>query len=166
MTPVDDLFNALFSQYERPICAYLVRLTGQLALAQELTQETFLRAYRALLRGERFDNPRAWLYRVASRLAIDSHRRRRLLQWLPLSERDSSPGKDVENTAVDRAAVQATLHELPPRYRLPLVLCVCEGWRVAEVAEILGLSISGVKTRLSRAREMFRAAYRQETTDE
>ena len=134
--------------------------------AQELAQDTFLRAYRVLLRGERFDNPRAWLYCVASRLAANVYRRRQLLRWLPLSERDPAPAPDVETVAVERTAVQAALRELPPRYRVPLVLYLFEGWSVVELAEMLALSVSAVKMRLSRARELFRAAYRQEATDE
>jgi RNA polymerase sigma-70 factor (ECF subfamily) len=139
-------------------------LTGDPARAQELTQETFLRAYKALVKGECWDNPRAWLYRVASRLATDDYRRRRLLQWLPLLAADGHrPGRnDVEDVTVERMAVQSALLALPPKYRVPLVLYVCEECSVAEVAETLGLSISAVKMRLSRAREMLRRAYQRE----
>jgi RNA polymerase sigma-70 factor (ECF subfamily) len=114
------------------------------------------------VRGERWDNPRAWLYRVASRLATDDYRRRKLLQWLPLlgTEPDSAPG--VEATATERVAVQSALNALPPKYRVPLVLYVYKGCTVAEIAETLGLKPSAVKMRLSRAREKFRQAYGQE----
>jgi RNA polymerase sigma-70 factor (ECF subfamily) len=137
-------------------------LTGDLARAQELTQETFLRAYRALAKGQCWDNPRAWLYRVASRLATDDYRRRRLLQWLPLwsvDGRKAYRGAGVEGATAGRLAVQAALEALPPKYRVPLVLYVYEECTVAQVAETLGLSVSAVKMRLSRAREMFRQAY-------
>ena len=165
----NDTFDALFCQYEQPICSFLARLTGDLARAQELTQETFLRAYRALSKGERWDNPRAWLFRVASRLATDDYRRRRLLQWLPLRDADGRDvrargveSEGVEATTAERLAVQAALEALPPKYRLPLVLYVYEGCTVAEVSETLDLSVSAVKMRLSRAREMFRRAFQQE----
>lgn len=156
----DEPFEALFRQYEQPICSYLARLTGDPGRAQELAQETFLRAYRALARGERWDNPRAWLYRVASRLATDDYRRRRLLCWLPLRDDHRDPAPAVEPTA-ERLAVQAALAALPPRYRVPLVLYLCEERPVVEIAEALGLSVSAVKMRLSRARQMFRRAYQQ-----
>jgi RNA polymerase sigma-70 factor (ECF subfamily) len=155
----------LFRQYEEPICSYLARLTGDLGRAQDLTQETFLRAYKALSKGECWENPRAWLYRVASRLATDDYRRRKLLQWLPLRTADASVyrGESVEAATIERMAVQAALQTLPPKYRVPLVLYVYEEWSVAQVAETMGLSVSAVKMRLSRAREMFRHAYQQET---
>jgi RNA polymerase sigma-70 factor (ECF subfamily) len=156
----DADFDALFSRYEQPVCSYLARLTGSVSRAQELTQETFLRAYRALLRGEQWGNPQAWLYRVASRLATDDYRRRRLLRWLPLSGQEASPA--VEPAAVEHAAVQSALEALPLQYRAPLVLHCCSGYSVAEVAEALGLSTGAVEMRLYRAREMFRQAYRPE----
>ncbi len=152
----------LFRQQEQSICSYLARLTGDLARAQELTQEAFIRAYRALLRGDRWDNPRAWLYRVASRLATDDYRRRKLLEWLPLLGTEPDPVPGLELTVVERIAVQSALDALPSKYRVPLVLYVYDGQTVAEIAEVLGLSISAVKMRLSRARIKFRQVYEQE----
>jgi RNA polymerase sigma-70 factor (ECF subfamily) len=157
----DQTFDTLFRQYEQPICSYLARLTGDVGRAQELAQETFLRAYQALARGERWDNPRAWLYRVASRLAVDDYRRRRLLRWLPLRDGQAAPGSGTEAT-VEQMAVRAALATLPIHYRAPLVLYVCEERSVAEIAQVLGIGVSAVKMRLSRAREMFRRAYEQE----
>lgn len=130
-----------------------------------MTQETFVRAYQALARGERWDNPRAWLYRVASRLATDDYRRRKLLQWLPLLGTEPDPAPGVEAIATERVAVQSALDTLPPKYRVPLVLYIYEEHTVAEIAGMLGLSLSAVKMRLSRAREMFRQAYGQERVD-
>ncbi len=149
----------MFCQYREPICRYLTRLTGDPARAEELTQETFLRAYRALERGERWDNPRAWLYRVASRLAINEHRRSKLLQWLPLLESDVASGPGLESVVGERLAVQKVLALLSPKYRLPLVLYLDEGYAVAEIAQILQLSVSAVKVRLCRARKKFRRLY-------
>ncbi len=157
----DAEFNTLFARYQRPICAYLTRLTGNVAQAQDLTQEAFFRAYCALLRGEEWMNPRAWLYRTASRLAVDAYRRRRRITWVPISSQDPDPNPGTERTA-DRTAIQAALAAMPLKYRVPLVLYECEEYAVAEVAEMLGLSISAVKKRLTRARDMFRQAYRPE----
>jgi RNA polymerase sigma-70 factor (ECF subfamily) len=161
-TDAERIFDRLFGQYEQPICSYLTRLTGDRARAQELTQETFIRAYRALLRGEHWDNARAWLYRVASRLAADDYRRRKLLEWLPLLGTEADPATGVEATVSRRLDVQTALNALPPKYRIPLVLHAYAGCTVIEIAETLGLSESGVKSRLGRARTRFRQAYEQE----
>lgn len=146
----------LFCQYSGPICRYLARLTGDPHRAEDLTQETFVRAYVALERGARWDNPRAWLYRVASRLAINEHRRQKLIQWLPLWSTDVDPAPEVEATVAERLAV---CDALSPRYKIPLVLYASEGYSVAEVAEMLELSTGAVKVRLYRARIKFRRVY-------
>jgi len=132
-------------------------MLGDNGQAQELTQETFLRAYQALLRGESWTNPRAWLYRTASRLAIDAYRRRRLLRWLPLSSPPAAP--DFASVTLDQIALRNALASLPFKYRQPLVLYTCEGYSVAEVADLLEISVSACKMRLSRARKMLRQAY-------
>jgi RNA polymerase sigma-70 factor (ECF subfamily) len=155
-------FEELFRQYESPICSHLTQLTGDLARAQELAQETFLRAYRAMARGEQWDNPRAWLYRVASRLATNDYRRRKLLQWLPLRDHDPAPGPGLADACAERLAFQAALDTLPPRYRVPMVLSMYAGYRVVDIAAILTLGTSAVKMRLSRGREMFRQAYERQ----
>ncbi len=155
--------HTLFCQYSQPICRYLARLTGDPGRAEELTQETFLRAYCALEKGAHWENPRAWLYRVASRLAINDHRRRTLFQWLPLRDTDADPAAGIEAAVAERLAVQEALAQLPLKYAVPLVLYLEEGYSVAEIAEILALSNSAVKVRLYRAREQFRRAYRAET---
>lgn len=132
-----------------------------------MTQETFLRAYLSLSRQSRgregrWESPRGWLYSVASRLATDDHRRRKLIQWLPLlgTERDSAP--NPETVVAEQLAVQEALNALGPKHRIPLLLYAHEGWRVREIAEMLGLSVSAVKMRLCRAREQFRQAYERE----
>jgi RNA polymerase sigma-70 factor, ECF subfamily len=155
-------FEALFRRYEQPICSYLARLTGDPARGQELAQETFLRAYRAMARGERWENPRAWLYRVASRLAANDYRRRKLLQWLPLRDDEARPGPGPAEASAERLAFQAALSSLPPRYRAPLVLSMYAGYRVTEIADMLDLGVSAVKMRLCRGREMFRQAYERQ----
>lgn len=121
--------------------------------------ETFIRAYRALLSGAEWDNPRAWLFRVASRLAINEHRRQQIIAWVPLLRPESVPGPGIESATLERVAVQAALNALPTKYRIPLVLYVYEDQPVAQIAEILDLSLSAVKMRLSRARELFHRAY-------
>ncbi len=158
MGRVEEEFEGLFRRYEEPICTYLARMTGDPPRAQELAQETFLRAYRAMARGEVWDNPRAWLYRVASRLAANDYRRRKLLQWLPLREREAAPGPLLAEDCAARLDFQAALATLPPRYRAPLLLSAVAGYRVADIAAILGLRPSAVKMRLCRAREMLRRA--------
>jgi RNA polymerase sigma factor (sigma-70 family) len=160
----DAVFEQLFRDYRQPILNYVYRLVGDSAMAEELTQHAFVKAYRALPRLPAEANQRAWLYRIATNACYDYLRRRRLVQWLPLLERDSSSQiqKGPENGASQRDAVQRTLALLPPNYRAVLILYSVDGYSTVEISEMLGISQGAVKTRLCRARDKFRQAYGEE----
>src|SRR5712692_3309961 len=84
-----SLFERLFAEYQTPILNYLYRLVGDPVLAEDLVQEAFTRAWRARAQLVVVDNPRAWLYRIATNAARDHLRRRRLIAWLPLMGADA-----------------------------------------------------------------------------
>ncbi|HSJ58808.1 MAG TPA: RNA polymerase sigma factor [Anaerolineae bacterium] len=166
-TDVDALFVRLFRDYHGDIHAYLCRLTGDVQLAEDLAQDTFVKAYRALGRLPASANRRAWLYRIATNTALDHLRRRRLISWLPLFEDDRHPAADTsfQDASLESVAVQRTLARLVPRYRVPLLLFACQGLSTAEIARVLRISPGAVKTRLFRAREKFRRLYAPEEGD-
>jgi RNA polymerase sigma factor (sigma-70 family) len=103
------LIERLFADYQTPILNYLYRLVGEAGLAEDLAQETFTRAWHACARLMAVDNPRGWLYRIATNAARDHLRRRRLIAWLPLFSsddhlRDSGfDDKSIEAKQVRRA---------------------------------------------------------------
>ena len=157
---VRALYERLFADYQSPILNYLYRLLDDPALAEDLTQETFTRAWKARGQLPGLDNPRAWLYRIATNAARDHLRRRRLLAWLPLL--GSEPALEVEGpeeTLVESERMRRALLQLAPDYRIPLVLYTCQDFTVAEIAAALGLSTDAVKQRLVRARKQLREAY-------
>ncbi|MFO7696678.1 MAG: RNA polymerase sigma factor [Anaerolineae bacterium] len=157
------LLEQLYTQHHHSIVNYLYRMVGDSGRAEELAQDVFLRAFRALPRLPSDANHRAWLYRIATNVAYDTLRRRRLVSWLALRETD----RDEQATGgpdrlAEQQAVQMTLMQLPDGYRAVLVLFSVQGYSVREIAESMGISEGAVKTRLSRAREMFRKAYEHE----
>lgn len=159
---LDALFEQLFLDLQRPIYNFLYRLVGEAGRAEELTQDVFIRAYKSLGRLPQGANHRAWVYRIATNAAHDLFRRRKLIQWVPLMDRDASQGSGAERhdkRIDDRDAVQRALVTLPAKYRIPLVLFAVEGYSVREVGEMMRISTGAVKTRLFRARERFRKAY-------
>jgi RNA polymerase sigma-70 factor (ECF subfamily) len=157
----DAFFEQLFAQYQEPILNYLYRMVGNRQRAEELAQDAFVKAYRALDRLPDDANHRAWLYRIATNCAYDYLRRRRLIKWLPLLDNDRPDGAErtPEGLVADRDAVQAALEQLTPEYRVPLILYSVEGYSTEQIATMLDLSRSAVKTRLFRARKRFRDAY-------
>ena len=157
-------FERLFQSYQADIFAYLCRLVGDRQQAEDLVQDAFVKVYGALHRLPADANARAWLYRIATNTALDWLRRRRLITWLPLFERDRHPATmtTFAEESLESVAVQRALARLPARYRVPLVLYACQGCSTHDIAEILHISQGAVKTRLFRAREKFRQIYRPE----
>jgi RNA polymerase sigma-70 factor (ECF subfamily) len=157
------LLERLFTEHHGSILTYLYRMVGDGEQAEELAQDVFVRAFRALPRMPVDANYKAWLYRIATNAAYDVLRRRRLIQWFALRETDADDdaGRGPDRLAEEQA-VQRALMQVPEAYRSALVLFSVQGDSVREIAEALGLSEGAVKTRLSRAREMFRKVYEHE----
>ncbi len=154
----------LFEQYHTLVFAYVYRLVDDREWAHDLTQETFLRLFRARSRLPQVKNQRAWIYRIATNLAFNALKRQRRFAWLPWRSTDvahlTTPDPTQES---DRSlAVERALAQLPPHYRAPLLLHSHYGFSVQEVAQALNISPGAVKTRLYRAREMFRQVYEGE----
>lgn len=141
-----------------PLLRYLRRLARDGTTAEDLMQETFERAARSRPPS---DEVRPWLYRIATNLAVDHLRRRRLLSFVPFSgaERDGRPAFDAEADAVRRA-----LRAIPPDEAVALVLRLHEGFSRAEIAQLIGVSERTVKDRLERGRASFTRAYLRENT--
>jgi RNA polymerase sigma-70 factor (ECF subfamily) len=157
---VEALFERLFAEHQAPILNYLYRLLGDPALAEDLTQEAFARAWRARAQLVQADNPRAYLYRIATNAARDQMRRARLLSWLPLIGTDPQLAQDShEEASLEAARMQRALLKLSPDYRIPLVLYTCQGCSILDIAAALNVSEDAVKQRLARARRQLREAY-------
>ncbi|MFN8478622.1 MAG: RNA polymerase sigma factor [Kouleothrix sp.] len=161
-----DAFELLVERYQLPLFRFLRGLVGSPEQAEDLLQETFLRAFRAI---GSLDDPgllRGWLYRIAHNLALSALRRRRLISWLPLQ-----PGRLLgvvshDRTAIEAAEVNAALACVPLDQRAPLLLHLVAGFSYAEVAVLLGVSEGTVRMRISRGRAAFRAAYRAGENDD
>lgn len=163
--PADDAaaFDALCAAFHGPLTSYLARLTGDRALADDLTQETLLRAYRALPRAPRDAGLRPWLYRIATNLARSHFRRQRLLRWLPLGVGPDEPADERaarRAEALDqRAAIEAALRQIGPGHASVLLLRHYQGLSLEETAAVLGITPNAAKTRLFRARHAFIIAW-------
>ena len=155
------LVSGLFEQHRSAIYAYIRRLTADTGLAEELTQETFLRVFEARARLKQVVNLKAWVFRVATNTTFSALRRHRRYTWLPweAAERRGASSQDVAERVGLEDAVERALVSLTPQYRAPLLLFGHYGFSVAETAEILGISEGAVKTRVYRAKELFQQAY-------
>jgi RNA polymerase sigma-70 factor (ECF subfamily) len=152
--------ECLYREHRRPLLAYLARVVGDREAAEDLCQETFLKALRSWARHDPAANPVAWLYRIATNTAYDYLRRRRRAAVAPLVEVDTLAGGHASGLGLGEGeGVRHALAQLPARYRVPLLLHTCAGHSLTEIADALGCSHAAVKMRLLRARERFRQVY-------
>lgn len=172
--PPGSVFDAFYARHEQPLYGYLRRLAPTHEVAVELAQETFFRAWRHFDSLQSYDRPEAWLYRVATNLAISHLRRKRPLSFSALLARtsaedatpDGSTGADliaspldIEGQTAERDAIDRALRALPERSRAALLLAAIQGFTADEVAEALGVTPNNARQILSRARERFRRVY-------
>ncbi|NGO75631.1 sigma-70 family RNA polymerase sigma factor [Streptomyces sp. YC504] len=172
-----DEFVRLAQAHRRELLAHCYQMLGSVDEAEDLVQETYLRAWRSYDTYEARASLRTWLYRIATNACLTAmeHRTRRPLPaglgapgtspdepvgapatdipWLqPLPDVLVDPATVVSARGSLRLAVVAALQHLPPRQRAVLILREVLAWRAHEVADALGTSTAAVKSTLQRAR--------------
>lgn len=150
----EDTFRAFYERTARGVWAYLTRVTGDRQLADDLLQEAYYRFLRANATHDSESHRRNSLYRIATNLARDERRRS--------STRPASipAGVDIENApacnqsgAAERSAdLTRAMSQLQPRERAMLWLAYAEGASHCEIAAVLGLKVTSLKSMLFRAR--------------
>jgi RNA polymerase sigma-70 factor (ECF subfamily) len=148
----EDAFRAFYDRTARVLRAYLARVTGDSQLADDLLQEAYYRFLRARSGYESETHRRNALFRIATNLARDSHRRARLRSAVSLSGDEPMPGVGAAARTEQRTEVRDALSRLKPRERELLWLAYANGSSHREIADSLGLKTGSVKLLLFRAR--------------
>ncbi|MFI6335938.1 RNA polymerase subunit sigma-70 [Streptomyces sp. NPDC050535] len=184
----DDTLTALIELHRRELRAHCYRMLGSYDEAEDLTQEAFLRAWRARETLEGVDNARAWLYRIATNVCLDFLRRhnRRPAPYEPVPGMDSGGGPPPprmpwlqpfpddqlpqapahRHEPAEQAVASETLElvfltaiqQLPPRQRAAVILRDVAGWSAQETAELLGSSLTSANSAVQRGRSALRQA--------
>jgi RNA polymerase sigma-70 factor (ECF subfamily) len=161
----EEQFALLLERYQRPIFNFIYRFFGEYEMAEELTQETFLRCYQFL---KSYDPKRkfsTWLYTVAKNLCIDHLKKRRgrrqisLDHSLPVVERHEA-GRSTESDpqflcirSQEDSRLLEALGKLEASRRVVLVLYYFQGLSYKEISEAVGVPVSTVKIRIFRAKK-------------
>jgi RNA polymerase sigma-70 factor (ECF subfamily) len=158
-----EAFDAIMSRYEGRLLRYLTGMVGDIEVARELCQDTFLAAYQALpkLRGELHLS--AWLHTIAMNRARSHHRRKKFKVFVSIEDHDlPAPSVDLQASIADSDLVRRTLARMPRQYAEALLLQLAGGLSCKEMAGALHCSESAIKVRLMRARDSFRRLYEEE----
>ncbi len=163
-------FSQLVGLYQAPVYNLAYRMLGTAVEAEDAAQETFLRAYSQIKSFKAEYKFSSWLLSIASHYCIDRLRRNKF-RWLSLDaetmvETLRSDKPDPEETALrnERSGeAQKLLQALPPAYRVVVTLRYWNEMSVEEIAQVTHDSVSNVKVKLFRARQMMAQAYVRET---
>jgi RNA polymerase sigma-70 factor (TIGR02960 family) len=166
----DADFTRLVERHRRELHVHCYRMLGSFSEAEDLVQETFLRAWRARTTVDDAAGFRPWLYRIATNACLDAHRKRarRLpsltsfadVPWLePYPDRlldQAAPDDEPDTVVISRETIElafvAALQLLPPRQRVALLARDVLGWSAVETAELLDVSVAAANSALQRAR--------------
>lgn len=172
-----DAFDAFFTRHMAPLYGYVRRLVPLDDAASDITQETFFRAWTHYQQISCYARPEAWLYRVATNLAMSYLRKRTPLSLSRLGRQTQSVAPpeamthtddleiplafslDLEESAAERDHINRVLFELPERQRAVLLLRAAHGFSYAEIAAMLDIAVPNVYQLLSRACKRFREWY-------
>jgi RNA polymerase sigma-70 factor (ECF subfamily) len=151
-------FESLMIRHQRMIFSLTYRMTGSVADAEDLAQETFIRAYRNIGSYRAVSKFSTWLYRIAINVCLTWRQRetRRVevqADWVNRADSQGPVGESGRNGSELGARAHAALLTLPPKQRAAIALTVYEGLSHAEVARILGCSETTVSWRVFVARK-------------
>lgn len=164
-----EAVGELYTRYERKLLNYLYRFTGNREMAEDLVQETFIRAVRYLPAFRPTGSVGGWLYRIAKNLALNHLRRLKRASEVSMDEprgleeeeasslaqtlADPKPGPAQEAGEADlELTVQTALMKISPVYREAMILCDIQGHTYQAAAQILGCPIDTIASRLARGR--------------
>ena len=163
-------FEALVTKYDKGVYNLAFRLVSDRDDAMDIAQEVFLKAYQALPRFRGDSRFSTWIYRVCVNASLDHLRRKQKMASYsldePLSFKESPVTREIEDesgsvedsveTKSLGQAVLAVLRDLEPQHRVIILLSDVKGYSYQEIADILGLCMGTVKSRLHRSRNMVR----------
>lgn len=156
----DAALEAIYNAYRGRIFTFLLRLARSSEVADDLCQDTFLKAHKALAGLPEDAKLLPWLYRIANNTAIDHLRRRSRFSWLRWTSLHGTTEelreRDEHDRVGEQSAIAHILATLPPENAAALLLHATEGYSYEEIAKIQGATLPAVRSRIARARAAFK----------
>ncbi|HEX7311322.1 MAG TPA: sigma-70 family RNA polymerase sigma factor [Gaiellaceae bacterium] len=160
----DKAFERLYERHVHDVYRYAAGMLGATADAEDVTQTTFLNAYRAFKQGTRPEKPKPWLITIAHNVCRQRFRQaQRRPHEVEFDERFGK-GSDDDISAPSAEDLRRALSQLAPNQRAAIVMRELEGCSYAEIAEVLGINVSALETVLFRARRALREQLEERLT--
>lgn len=158
---MDDQLELLWDRYSQRLRVFIRGRVWDDAEAEDVLQEVFIRVHRNLCCQENWEKPDSWIYQIARNLIIDHYRRRREFVEIPDNLTAETSWEEFAELEADPEAelalsLKELVEDLPQPYRQALILTEYQGMSQKQLAESLGISLSGAKSRVQRARDKLR----------
>lgn len=150
MMPITDFWQ----EHKSRLRGYIAKRVHESAAVDDILQDVYLKAYTSLHTVKSHGSITAWLFRIAANAIVDYYRSQK--PWAGLPDQLAAPEPERDYVAELANCLQPLISELPETYRSALVLSEIEGMPQKEVANRLGISLSGTKSRIQRGREKLR----------
>lgn len=159
----EPAFNEITKRYMQKSYSFAYQMVGDMEAARDLSQDVFIKIYNSIHKYNTNSKFFSWYYRILMNHCINFIRRRKTVSFLPFSEVFSRQGEEIEPDSfvkesneeiLDRQRiVRGAVDRLSPKHKKVVVLCDLEGFPQEEAADILGIAIGTVRSRLHYARE-------------
>ncbi len=163
-------FAWLYDYYKASVGKHLYYFVNDREVANDLYQDTFIAVIKQFKKNVPIPDFQRWLYRVASNLAVDYLRRKKLLEFVPLPENETDDPEEYmlsgllseeghEDRTCEADSIRQALAQMSPQYRICVLLQELGGYSQNEIANMLGITEKAVGSNVSRGRQQLRAAY-------
>ncbi len=171
-----EAFDVLLAKFERPIFSFIFHFFKDRALCEDLTQETFLRAYRFIGSFRPKEKLSTWLFAIAKNLCIDELRRMQRGTTVDIDSVDPEAlvtegpsGGNPLHAAIatqEAAVLSRVIKKLPDKYRACIILFYFNELSYEDISKVLNISLSNTKILLFRGKKMMLELYRKETRED
>jgi RNA polymerase sigma-70 factor (ECF subfamily) len=172
----DEAFVRLLSKYLPSVYNFIVQLTRDRIVAEDLAQETFIKAWKNLARFDQKRNFKTWLFAIAKNTTYDFFKKKKSIPFSFFEDAEGQSTLDmIDDETVSpetllekeekKEVVEAALENLSEQYRVLLTLAYREDFSLTEISEILGAPYNTIKSRHQRALKLLKQALRRNTGD-
>lgn len=144
--------NTLWKIYHKDVLHFILSKVNDKQHADDLVQETFIKAYTKIESLKNKDKAKSWLLSIARNTTLDYFRKAK--KEVPLLDNDTAEEPFEVNKHTEEDCLQGIIKSLPKKYRTPLFLNVIKGMKQTEIAKKLGLPLSTVKSQIQRAKKL------------
>ena len=155
----EKAFIKIMNMYKEEVFRYMYLLSGNREIAEELTQETFVKVY-FKAKTLKSENLKGWIFAIARNIARKEYNKRKLKKIFPLSDFKNLKKASFDEISSDKILINELLKEIPEKYKTPLLMKEIEGLTIENISKILRKPIGTIKSYIFRGKALLKDRYK------